>query len=72
MSILQLRKQHVDGEPEVIAERFSADAYTELKELKKDLRRDYPDEKNVKIWITPKPPDRKPDGSRNVSKQLII
>lgn len=57
-TIFQLRLQHVDKEPEVINTKIGKSGYTELKQEKSDMRKQYPDIKNVKIWITPVPAGR--------------
>lgn len=58
-TIYQLRLQKAGSEPEVINTKIGKDGYTELKLEKKDLRKQYPDEKNVKIWITAPTAERK-------------
>lgn len=54
-TIYQLRLQQTDKEPEIINTKIGKSGYTELKLEKSDLRKQYPDIKNVKIWITPVP-----------------
>lgn len=57
-TIYQLRLQKTGGEPEIINTKIGKEGYTELNLEKKDLRKQFPDEKNVKIWITPVPAGR--------------
>lgn len=54
-TIFQLRKQHIGKEPEVINTKIGKAGYGELADEKKVLRAQYPDRKNVAIWITPLP-----------------
>lgn len=58
-TIYQLKIQRVGGEPEIINTKIGKNGYKDLKLEKSDLRREFPDEKNVKIWITPPTAERK-------------
>ena len=56
--IYQLRKQNTGKEPEIINTKIGKQGYSELHEEKKELRKQYPDRKNMAIWITTLPAKR--------------